>query len=67
MNNKERILRNLEYLGGGMTAFKTMCGNKENNAAYYDLMEEWLETIYDIIGLIEEDYEECQKPLKSLQ
>ena len=67
MSNKEQILRNLEYLGGGMTTFKTLCGNRENkyNIPYCDLMEEWVDTIYDTIELIEEDYEECRRPLKS--
>ena len=67
MSNKEQILCNLEYLGGGMTALKCMCGKKENNAPYYELMEEWNEIIYDTIGLIKEDYEICQKPLTNLQ
>ena len=68
MNNKEQILRNLEYIGGGMTTFKTLCSNREKscNVPYYNLMEEWMDTICDTIKLIEEDYEECQKPLKSL-
>ncbi len=66
-NNKEQILRNVEYLSGGMTTFKTLCGNREKscNAPYYDLMEEWVDTIYDTIELVEEDYKECQKLLKS--
>ena len=67
--NKEQILRNLEYIGGGMTTLKTLCSNKEKsyNIPYYDLMEEWIDTIYDTIRLIEEDYGECQEPLKSSQ
>ena len=56
MNNKEKIMGNLEYLGGGMTALKTMCGSKEHNAPYYELMDEWLDTVYSTIELIEEDY-----------
>jgi len=66
MNNKEEIMRNLEYLAGGMFVFKIMCGNKENNAPYYNLMEEWSDIIFNTMELIGEDYVECQKPLKSL-
>lgn len=63
MSNKEQILRNLEYISGGITAIKCMVDTTSNWAC---LCEEWNDSIWNTIGLIEEDYEKCQKPLKSL-
>ena len=60
MNNKERIMRNLEYISGGMVAMKIACGNRECNKIYYQLMDNWYETIWDTINLIEEDYKNAE-------
>ena len=62
MNNREQILRNLEYLGGGVDMIKTMC-NK--NSAWVALANEWCNIISNTITLIEEDYQVCQGPLKN--
>ena len=53
--NKGRILRNLEYLSGGVATLKSIT-TKEKNAQFYDLLDDWLDTIYSIIDLVEEDY-----------
>lgn len=56
-SNKERILRNLEYIEGGITALKTLCNvaNNSNSALYYKLFSEWQDILYDTIVMIEED------------
>ena len=63
-NNRERIMRDLEYLSGGITAIKSVC-NEERDARFYRLLGEWQDTIYSIIDMIEEDYEECQEHSKN--
>ena len=57
MNNKERILRDIEYINGGITALKTLFNNEGKHAPYYQLMDEWQDIICSVIDLIEEDYE----------
>ena len=54
--NKERILRDLEYLGGGIATLKAAT-NKEKQTQYYELLDDWLDTLYSVIDMIEEDYE----------
>lgn len=46
--NKEQVLRDLEYLGGGMDAMAKMCNSKAN-APLYELMTEWREIVYNIV------------------
>ena len=65
MSNKEQILRNLEYLSGGVTALKTIFNEDERNKRFYDLFDDWIDTIYCTMDMIEEDYGECQEPLKN--
>ena len=66
MENKEQILRNLEYVGGGLNTLKMLMDNGKNEN-YIELFEEWYNLIFDTVDLIKEDYEGCQEPLKSLQ
>ena len=56
-NNKERMLRNLEYIEGGITALKTLCNVTNNSTieSYYKLFSEWQDILYDTIVMIEED------------
>lgn len=46
--NKEQILRDLEYLGGGMDAMAKMCNGRANEQLY-KLMTEWHEIVYNIV------------------
>ena len=46
--NKEQILRDLEYLGGGMDAMAKMCHGRANDPLY-KLMTEWHEIVYNIV------------------
>ena len=66
MSNKEKIIRDLEYISGGITAFKCVCQTGRDDR-FYRLIDEWQDTIYSIMDMIEEDYEVCQKPLTNLQ
>ena len=58
-NNKERILRNLEYIEGGITALKTLCdaANSSVGASYYKLFGEWQDILCGTADMIEEDNE----------
>lgn len=58
-NNKERILRNLEYISGGITALKTLykAANSPVSASYYELCNNWQDILFETIDMIEEDNE----------
>lgn len=60
--NRERILRDLEYVGGGMTALREMC-DKENKSQkrYYDLLDDWIDVLYNVISAIGEDEDYASK------
>ena len=61
--NKTSILRNLEFLDGGMTAIYNITAEKDNGVKL--LIDEWRDIIYSIIDEIEED-EPCQEQSKNL-
>jgi hypothetical protein len=61
--DKTSILRNLEFLDGGMTAIYNITTEKDND--FKLLIEEWRDIIYSIIDEIEED-ESCQEQSKNL-
>lgn len=56
--NREQILRNLEYINGGITAFKQLCLDSKNHQGTIDMIEEWQDAICNTIDLVEEDYHE---------
>lgn len=66
MSNKERIMRDLEYVCGGIAAMSGICLD-EKSKHWKRLFDEWNENLCEVIDLIEEDYNECQKPWKNLQ
>lgn len=56
--NKEKILRDIEYINGGITAFKAMFKQAgEKFDPYYATFDEWQDTLFSIIDMVEEDYE----------
>ena len=56
--NKERILRDIEYISGGITTFKAMYKQAgEKFDPYYAVFDEWQDTLCSMIDMIEEDYE----------
>lgn len=59
--NKERILRDLEYISGGISTLKTLSTNKKDCATTYNLFDEWQDIICSIIDMIEEDYDNASK------
>ena len=61
--DKTSILRNLEFLDGGMATIYNLVTEKDNR--FKLLMEEWRDVIYSIIEEIEED-ESCQEHSKNL-
>ena len=60
-SNKERIIRNLEYIEGGITALKTLCNaaNSPVGASYYKLFSEWQDILCETLDMIEEDNEDA--------
>lgn len=62
MKNKEQILRNLEYISGGFSVIQALCKaeNTSINAAYYDLFEDWHDTLFEVMDLIEEEEEDAK-------
>lgn len=61
-NNKERILCNLEYIEGGITALKTLCNvtNNSTSESYYKLFSEWQDILCETLDIIEEDNEDAE-------
>lgn len=61
-NNKERILRRLEYIEGGITTLKTLCNaaNSPVGESYYKLLSNWHGILCEIIDMIEEDNENAE-------
>lgn len=59
-NHREAILRDLEYISGGITAVKTLCSNQEKNSNYYQLFDEWQDILCSIIDMIEGDYKNAE-------
>ena len=55
-SDKEQILRNLEYINGGITAFKQLCLDSKNHQGTIDMIEDWQDTICNTIDMIEEVY-----------
>lgn len=65
--NKEKILRDLEFVNGGITTLKAIFEtNTEKHHPYYNLCDEWQDVICNVIDMIEEDYDKCREPLKNL-
>ena len=61
VNNKERILRDIEYINGGITAFKALCKQGGDKfMPYYEMFDEWQDILYFMIDMIEEDCENAQ-------
>lgn len=57
-NNREKILRDLEYVSGGITTFKALCKQGgEKFDPYHAVFDEWQDTLCSIIDMVEEDYE----------
>ena len=51
--DKVKILRDLEYLNGGVTAFKSI--SKDKNENLYMMLEEWQDIICILIDEVNED------------
>ena len=62
MSNKEKILRDLEFIGGGIRALKAYT-DRDKYPLPYQLYDEWNDIIYSVIDAVEEDYERCQERL----
>lgn len=62
MKNKEQIMHDLEYISGGFSVIKALCKTKDTsiNAAYYDLFDDWHDTLFEVMDLIEEEEENAQ-------
>ena len=52
--NKESVLRDLDYIYGGMAALRTLC-QRDSNKEWYNLMEDWCDVISNVIAEIEDD------------
>lgn len=62
MNNKVKILRDLEYISGGLVALKVLCNKEDKNQGrYYDLFEDWNDILYHVIDQIaKEDIKDAE-------
>ena len=58
MKNGVRILRDLEYINGGITTLKSLCQEKDAN--FKQCIDEWQDIICGIIDMIEEDYKNAE-------
>ena len=60
-NNREKILRDIEYINGGISAFKSMCDNdNKKHERFYHTLDEWQDILWNIIDMIEEDDENAE-------
>ena len=50
--DKVKILRDLEYVSGGLTALKHIFSSDKENAPYYELFQDWNDIIYNVIDQI---------------
>ena len=56
--DRVRILRDLEYLSGGLTVIKSLCKDKDEN--FRQLVDDWEDIIYSVIDEIEEEYKNAK-------
>ena len=55
--NRVKVLRDLEFLSGGLTTLKTLYTDG-NNGKLYDLIQDWNDILFNVIDQIakENDY-----------
>lgn len=58
--DKARILRELEYLSGGINVVKTLFKNDEKQQKYYFMFDTWNDIIFNIIDMVEKDDENAE-------
>lgn len=66
--NRIKILRDLEYIAGGLVTLKTLCNREDKiQGRYYDLIEDWNDILYNVIDQLakEEEDEVCLEPSKN--
>lgn len=58
--NKTKILRDLEYISGGLTTFKHLIKSDKSGhgAQYYDLFQDWNDILYNVIDQIAKEQDE---------
>lgn len=58
--NRTKILRDLEYISGGLVTLKTLCNREDKNQGrYYDLIEDWNDILYNIIDQIAKENDDA--------
>lgn len=53
--NKTSILRDLEYLAGGLSVVKTLFKNDEKQTKYYSMFDTWQDIVYNLMDEVEEE------------
>ena len=57
--NRTKILRDLEYISGGMVTLKMLCNREERyQARYFDLLEDWTNILYNVIDQLAKEEED---------
>lgn len=56
--DKLQIVRNLEYVAGGINTVKRMC-TQEKDKYFASILSEWEEWIFDALDMIMEDDEDA--------
>lgn len=57
--NRIKILRDLEYLAGGLTTMRVLYKDG-NNTKLFDLMEDWNDILINVIDQIAKENEDAQ-------
>lgn len=57
--NRIKILRDLEYLAGGLTTMRALYKDG-NNTKLFDLMEDWNDILINVIDQIAKENEDAQ-------
>lgn len=62
--DKLQIVRNLEYVAGGINTVKRMC-TQEKDKYFASILSEWEEWIFDALDMIMEDDEDATYPRRT--
>lgn len=59
--DKVKILRDLEYVSGGIVTLKALCNREDKlQGKYYELFQDWNELLYNIIDQIAKENENAK-------
>lgn len=53
MDTKEAVLRDLEYVCGGLDALRVLIENNDDGRKYRQLFDDWKDILYNVVNLVE--------------